>query len=63
MLLDAESSGWLIKRGSFTFSAKNGVAGYLLATGMIYNDHPSYRVGQASELTKKARSPAQHISL
>jgi hypothetical protein len=29
---------------------KNGVAGYLLATGIIYNDHPSYRVGQASEL-------------
>jgi hypothetical protein len=24
---------------------------------------PSYRVGQASELTYKARSPAQHLSL
>ena len=34
-----------------------------LAINKIYNAHPSYRVGQASELTKKARSPAQHLSL
>ena len=32
--------------------------GYLLAIGKINNDPPSYRVRQASELTKKARSPA-----
>ena len=29
----------------------------------IINRVPSYRVGQASELTYKARSPAQHLSL
>ena len=39
-----------LDRGASPSVQKNGVAGYLLAAGIIYNDHPSYRVGQASEL-------------
>jgi len=42
--------------------AIRGASPRYLSIGKKFNGDPSYRFGEAIELTKKARSPPQHLS-